>query len=137
MIRNPIIAAIAAASLASTVFAAEPRILPGGTQAEDVRPGAGIAAQPGQTVTVHYTGWLYTEGRRGKKFDSSRGGAPFTFHLGTGEVISGWDEGVVGMRVGGVRTLILPPEAGYGAEGDETIPANSWLLFEIELIDVR
>src|SRR5690349_5942189 len=88
--------------------------LPGGTEIEDIAAGTGAEARRGQTVTVHYTGWLYVDGVRGKRFDSSRGGEPFTFHLGAGEVIKGWDEGVVGMKEGGMRTLIIPPAAGYG-----------------------
>ena len=129
----PILAAALSMSTAATAAT-----LPGGTQIEEVKPGLGAEAEPGRIVTVHYTGWLYVDGKRGKKFDSSRDGArPFSFVLGAGEVISGWDVGVAGMKVGGRRTLILPPEAGYGAEGDDTIPANSWLIFDVELLDVR
>lgn len=132
-----LLATAAALMMNAAAIAAEPVLLPGGVQIEDIEPGAGAVAQPGQAVTVHYTGWLYVNDERGKSFDSSHGGAPFTFRLGAGEVIRGWDEGVAGMKVGGVRTLIIPPEAGYGAEGDGTIPPNSWLLFEVELLGVR
>ena len=113
---------------------ADPITLPSGTQIEDIEPGSGAEARSGHSVTVHYTGWLFVDGERGKSFDSSRGGQPFTFRIGAGEVIKGWDVGVVGMREGGVRTLIIPPKDGYGDQEDETIPANSTLLFEIELI---
>lgn len=121
---------------ASIGVAAEAKTLSGGTQVEDVLVGKGQEAAPGRSVTVHYTGWLYQGGKRTKKFDSSVGSEPFTFTLGAGEVIKGWDDGVVGMKVGGKRTLILPPAMGYGSEGDETIPANSWLMFDIQLLKV-
>jgi len=116
---------------------ADPVALPSGTQIEDIENGTGAEARKGQTVTVHYTGWLFVDGERSKRFDSSRGGEPFSFQLGAGEVIKGWDIGVAGMKEGGIRTLIIPPEDGYGDEGDETIPANSWLMFEVELLKVR
>jgi FKBP-type peptidyl-prolyl cis-trans isomerase len=116
---------------------ADPVVLPSGTQIEDIEAGTGAEARKGHAVTVHYTGWLYVDGERGKRFDSSRGGEPFTFRLGAGEVIKGWDVGVVGMKEGGIRTLIIPPKDGYGGKGDETIPANSWLMFEVELIKAR
>lgn len=126
------------ALIATVAASAAPVTLPGGTQVQEVKVGAGAAAQPGQTVTVHYSGWLYRDGKRGKKFDSSRDrGQPFSFVLGAGEVIPGWDEGVAGMKTGGKRVLILPPAAGYGDEGDDTIPPNSWLIFDIELLGVE
>ncbi len=105
----------------------------------DTKPGAGPAAKAGQSVAVHYTGWLYRNGEKGKKFDSSRDrGRPFTFPLGARRVIAGWDEGVAGMRPGGQRTLIIPPHLGYGAAGaGGAIPPNATLLFEIELIEAR
>ncbi|MEB2310749.1 MAG: FKBP-type peptidyl-prolyl cis-trans isomerase [Sorangiineae bacterium] len=101
---------------------------------EDVKLGAGRAAVAGQRVTVHYTGTL----TNGSKFDSSRDrGRGFTFTLGAGEVIRGWDDGVAGMLVGGVRKLTIPPELGYGARGfPPVIPPNSTLLFEVELLEV-
>ncbi|KKC26616.1 FKBP-type peptidyl-prolyl cis-trans isomerase [Sphingomonas sp. SRS2] len=133
--RSVLLAPIAA--VATTAAWAAPVTLPDGTKAEDVKIGAGAVAQNGQTVTVHYSGWLYLDRMRGKKFDSSRGSRPFTFTLGAGEVIPGWDTGVAGMKVGGHRTLILPPSAGYGAQGDDTIPPNSWLIFDIELVRVE
>lgn len=127
----PLIAAL----LIGTATVAAPVTLPDGTRLEDGRVGTGAPAQAGQTVSVHYAGWLYLDGKRGPKFDSSRdGGQPFSFVLGAGEVIRGWDEGVAGMKPGGTRTLILPPAAGYGAQGDDVIPPNSWLIFDIELL---
>lgn len=134
--RTLLLAPVAALTL-SVAAHADPVTLPGGTQIEDVESGTGAEARKGQTVTVHYTGWLYIDGVRGKRFDSSRGGEPFTFRLGAGDVIKGWDVGIVGMKEGGIRTLIIPPAAGYGARGDDTIPPNSTLMFEVELIKVR
>ena len=104
--------------------------------------GSGNEAVAGRRVTVHYTGWLYDQERadhKGKKFDSSRdGGEPFTFRLGAGEVIRGWDDGVAGMKVGGRRTLTIPPEFGYGARGSSgVIPPNATLVFDVELLDVK
>jgi FKBP-type peptidyl-prolyl cis-trans isomerase len=100
---------------------------------EDLSKGAGPEAVRGKTVEVHYTGWL-TDGTR---FDSSVGGPPFSFRLGAGEVIEGWDRGVAGMKVGGKRKLTLPPELGYGAAGaPPQIPPNATLVFEVELLAV-
>jgi FKBP-type peptidyl-prolyl cis-trans isomerase len=103
-------------------------------QFEDVVVGTGPAAQTGQTVSVHYTGWLLD----GTKFDSSVDrGTPFEFTLGVGSVIQGWDEGVVGMQVGGKRMLTIPPELGYGSIDRGTIPPNSTLIFEVELLEIK
>jgi FKBP-type peptidyl-prolyl cis-trans isomerase FkpA len=104
--------------------------------------GTGAEAQSGRVVTVHYTGWLYDQtrpDRRGNKFDSSRDrNEPFSFNLGAGEVIRGWDEGVAGMKVGGRRTLTIPPDMGYGARGaGGVIPPNATLLFDVELLEVK
>ena len=104
--------------------------------------GGGNEAVAGRQVTVHYTGWLYDQSKpdhKGKKFDSSRDrGEPFAFRLGAGRVIRGWDEGVAGMKVGGRRTLTIPPDYGYGAEGAPgAIPPNATLVFDVELLDVR
>ncbi len=109
---------------------------------QDVRTGSGAEAQSGRVVTVHYTGWLYDPSRpdsKGAKFDSSRDrNEPFSFSLGAGEVIRGWDEGVAAMRVGGQRTLTIPPALGYGARGaGGVIPPNATLVFEVELLEVR
>lgn len=112
---------------------------PSGLQYTDTQPGTGAEARPGQHVTVHYTGWLYTDGQQGAKFDSSRDrNDPFQFPLGAGHVIKGWDEGVAGMKVGGQRTLIIPPELGYGARGaGGVIPPNATLKFDVELLGVN
>ena len=111
-------------------------------QKDDSTVGGGTEAAAGKQVTVHYTGWLYDIGpgdHKGRKFDSSRDrGEPFTFRLGAGQVIRGWDEGVAGMKVGGSRTLTIPPEMGYGARGaGGVIPPNATLVFDVELLDVR
>ena len=106
----------------------------------DIKEGKGTSPQAGQRVSVHYTGWLYDESQaesKGKMFDSSQNkGRPFGFVLGVGNVIQGWDEGVLSMRVGGKRQLIIPPDLGYGAGGVGPIPPNATLLFEVELLDI-
>jgi FKBP-type peptidyl-prolyl cis-trans isomerase FkpA len=109
-----------------------------GLQYEDVVTGSGEQAATGARVNVHYTGWLYDNGEAGRKFDSSKDrGEPFSFPLGAGYVIKGWDEGVAGMCVGGTRRLIIPPALGYGARGaGGVIPPNATLLFEVELLGV-
>ena len=106
----------------------------------DLRVGTGGDAVNGRVLTVHYTGWFYNASRpesKGPVFDSSAEGDPFIFTLGVGEVITGWDQGVAGMRVGGLRRLILPPSLAYGAFRSGPIPPNATLLFEIELLDVQ
>ena len=109
-----------------------------GLQYEDTQVGGGATATKGNSVTVHYTGWIYNNGTQGDKFDSSKDrGDPFVFSLGAGMVIRGWDEGVAGMQVGGARTLIIPPDLGYGARGaGGVIPPNATLKFDVELLDV-
>jgi len=109
-----------------------------GLQYTDTTVGTGAEATAGHKVSVHYTGWLYNNGEKGKKFDSSVDrGQPFSFPLGGRQVIPGWDEGVAGMKVGGKRTLIIPPELGYGARGaGGVIPANATLMFDVELLKV-
>lgn len=109
-----------------------------GLQYFDNVEGDGPVASKGQNVTVHYTGWLYQDGVRGSKFDSSKDRRdPFVFPLGGGMVIRGWDEGVAGMKVGGSRTLIIPPELGYGARGaGGVIPPHATLEFAVELLAV-
>ncbi len=110
-----------------------------GLQMADVQTGTGATAVAGQSVSVHYTGWLYADGKQGAKFDSSRDrNDPFEFVLGGRMVIAGWDEGVAGMQVGGQRTLIIPPQLGYGARGaGGVIPPNATLKFDVELLAVR
>ena len=108
----------------------------------DARAGTGAEAASGRVVTVHYTGWLYDEtaaDKKGRKFDSSLDRKePFSFNLGAGEVISGWDQGVAGMKVGGQRTLTIPPQMGYGARGaGGVIPPDATLVFDVELLDVK
>jgi peptidylprolyl isomerase len=110
-----------------------------GLKVTDTKVGNGAAPRTGQTCVMHYTGWLYENGAKGAKFDSSVDrGQPFEFPIGTGRVIRGWDEGVASMKVGGKRTLIIPPDLGYGARGaGGAIPPNATLIFEVELLDVK
>ena len=108
----------------------------------EVKQGTGAEAVSGKPVSVHYTGWLFDPSKpdqKGTKFDSSRDrGQPFSFPLGGGRVIKGWDEGVAGMKVGGQRTLIIPPDYGYGARGaGGVIPPNATLIFDVELLDIK
>ncbi|GGZ10007.1 FKBP-type peptidyl-prolyl cis-trans isomerase [Pseudoduganella plicata] len=106
----------------------------------DTAMGTGKEATAGTTAVVNYTGWLYVPTapqQHGDKFDSSIGRGPFSFQLGAGQVIRGWDEGVAGMKVGGKRTLIVPASMGYGADGAGPIPPNATLIFDVELLDVR
>lgn len=105
----------------------------------DHKVGEGKTAEPGKIVFVHYTGWIYDDGKKGKKFDSSRDrGKPFEFKLGRRMVIAGWDEGVAGMKEGGKRTLIIPSNLGYGARGfPPVIPSNADLIFDVELVEVK
>ena len=109
-----------------------------GLQYEDTTEGSGQEASKGNSVSVHYTGWLFKDGVQGSKFDSSLDrNAPFRFALGAGMVIKGWDEGVAGMKVGGKRTLIIPSDLGYGARGaGGVIPPNAVLKFDVELLEV-
>ena len=131
---------IIAASLA--LIATGARAQTKGLQMIDHKIGTGATAVAGKTVFVHYTGWLFDAAaadNKGRKFDSSRDrGQPFSFPLGEGYVIQGWDKGVEGMQVGGQRTLTIPPELGYGARGaGGVIPPNATLVFDVELLDVR
>ena len=111
---------------------------PSGLKITDTQAGTGATPRTGQTCVMHYTGWLYQDGKKGAKFDSSVDrGQPFEFPIGTGRVIKGWDEGVATMKVGGKRTLVIPPELGYGARGaGGVIPPNATLLFEVELLNI-
>jgi FKBP-type peptidyl-prolyl cis-trans isomerase len=113
--------------------------MPNGLKYTDTKTGDGATAAAGNKVSVHYTGWLFNNGAKGTKFDSSVDrGQPFQFTLGAHQVIAGWDEGVAGMKVGGKRTLTIPPELGYGARGaGGAIPPNSTLIFDVELLGVQ
>jgi peptidylprolyl isomerase len=124
---------------ATAQSAAKPVTTSSGLQIIDTKPGTGAQPRSGQTVTVHYTGWLYENGAKGKKFDSSVDRSePFSFPIGQGRVIRGWDEGVASMKVGGTRTLIIPPALGYGARGaGGVIPPNATLIFDVELLGVK
>jgi len=140
--RQILAAALAlAATQASTATAQTGKAMttPSGLQITDTKVGTGATPKTGQTCVMHYTGWLYENGQKGKKFDSSVDrGQPFDFPIGTGRVIKGWDEGVATMKVGGKRTLIIPPALGYGARGaGGVIPPNATLIFEVELLDVK
>jgi peptidylprolyl isomerase len=110
-----------------------------GLQITDSKVGTGAQPKTGQTCVMHYTGWLYQNGAKGAKFDSSFDrGEPFEFAIGRGQVIKGWDEGVATMQVGGKRTLIIPPQLGYGARGaGGVIPPNATLIFDVELLGVK
>jgi FKBP-type peptidyl-prolyl cis-trans isomerase FkpA len=106
----------------------------------DLRLGTGTAAASGSVVTVAYTGWFYDPtktGDKGLQFDTTVGKDPLTFTVGLGSVITGWDTGIVGMQVGGIRRLVIPPSLGYGPERYSSIPPNASLVFEIELLDVQ
>ncbi len=135
------LAIAAAATPLGRVDAAANQVIemPNGLKYTDTKTGDGSTATPGNKVSVHYTGWLYNNGAKGAKFDSSLDrGQPFQFTLGAHQVIAGWDEGVAGMKVGGKRTLIIPPELGYGARGaGGVIPPNATLMFDVELLGVQ
>jgi peptidylprolyl isomerase len=131
---------VAAAPVVVAAEAADGTITtPSGLQIVDGKVGNGATPKTGQTCVMHYTGWLYQGGVKGKKFDSSLDrGQPFEFPIGLGHVIRGWDEGVATMKVGGKRTLIIPPELGYGSRGaGGVIPPNATLIFDVELLDVK
>lgn len=128
-----------AAGAAPSAAANNVRTTPSGLQIQDVVVGEGAEAAAGQNAKVHYTGWLIQNGQRGAKFDSSVDrGQPFVFPLGAGRVIKGWDEGVQGMKVGGKRMLLIPPELGYGARGaGSVIPPNATLMFEVDYLGAQ
>ena len=113
--------------------------MPSGLKITDAKVGTGAQPKAGQTCVMHYTGWLYRDGAKGEKFDSSLDrGEPFEFSIGQGQVVRGWDEGVATMKVGGKRTLIIPPALGYGARGaGGVIPPNATLMFDVELLGVK
>jgi peptidylprolyl isomerase len=109
-----------------------------GLQIEDTQVGTGATPTRGQTCVLHYTGWVWVDGAKGTQFDSSLDRGPFSFPLGQGRVIKGWDEGVATMKQGGKRTLLIPPELGYGTRGaGGVIPPNATLLFEVELLEIK
>lgn len=109
-----------------------------GLKVADIKVGTGAFPKAGRACVMHYTGWLYQNGKKGAKFDSSVDrGQPFEFRIGRGEVIRGWDEGVSTMKVGGKRTLIIPPDLAYGHAGRGSIPPHSTLIFEVELLAVK
>jgi FKBP-type peptidyl-prolyl cis-trans isomerase len=127
--------AMAAFAQGPTKVEGKPKTMLGGLEYWDIKEGTGAMAKSGQTVSVHYTGWL----TNGKKFDSSVDrGQPFTFDLGAGHVIKGWDEGVAGMKVGGKRQLRIPPELAYGDRGaGGAVPPNATLIFDVELLSIK
>jgi peptidylprolyl isomerase len=137
------LAAALAASVTTTTSLAQTAgttmTTPTGLQITDTKVGTGATPKTGQICVMHYTGWLYQNGAKGQKFDSSVDrGQPFEFPIGTRRVIAGWDEGVATMKVGGKRTLVIPPTLGYGARGaGGVIPPNATLIFEVELLDVK
>jgi peptidylprolyl isomerase len=124
---------------ATAQTAGKPMTTASGLQIIDTQVGTGATPQTGQTCVMHYTGWLYENGAKGKKFDSSLDrGQPFEFPIGQRRVIAGWDEGVASMKVGGKRTLIIPAKLGYGERGaGGAIPPNATLIFEVELLGVK
>jgi len=130
-------AAFASPALAQTT--GKPMTTPTGLQIIDAKVGTGASPKTGQTCVMHYTGWLYENGAKGKKFDSSVDrGEPFEFKIGLRQVIAGWDEGVASMKVGGKRTLIIPAALGYGAQGaGNAIPPNATLMFDVELLGIK
>ena len=134
---SAILLALAVAPLAA--LAAGEVTTSSGLRIIDVKVGTGPVPQAGQTVTVNYTGWLFVDGKKGKKFDSSLDrNEPFSFTFGQGQVIKGWDEGLATMHVGGKRTLIIPPDLGYGASGaGADIPPGATLMFDIDLLGVK
>ena len=129
-------AALNSPALAQT---GKPVTTPSGLQIIDSKVGSGPSPKTGQTCVMHYTGWLYENGAKGKKFDSSVDrDQPFEFPIGTHRVIPGWDEGVATMKVGGKRTLIIPPQLGYGERGaGGVIPPNATLIFDVELLGIK
>ncbi|MEH2506895.1 FKBP-type peptidyl-prolyl cis-trans isomerase [Bradyrhizobium sp. AZCC 1578] len=129
----------AAIRMAAAQTAGKPMTTATGLQIIDSKVGTGASPKTGQTCVMHYTGWLYENGQKGKKFDSSVDrNEPFEFKIGQRQVIAGWDEGVASMNVGGKRTLIIPPALGYGARGaGGVIPPNATLMFDVELLAVK
>lgn len=139
MPRLSLVAGAVLIAMTASANAAETVTLPSGLKYKDEVVGTGPEPKAGQQVTVQYTGWLDEGGKKGKKFDSSRDrNQPFTFTIGAGQVIQGWDQGVMTMKQGGKRTLIIPPELGYGARGaGGVIPPNATLIFDVELLGAK
>ena len=137
--RLTLLVAGALLAIMTTPASADTVTLPSGVKYTDEVVGTGPQPAAGQTVVVHYTGWLDDNGKPGRKFDSSRDrGSPFSFTLGAGQVISGWDQGVATMHVGGKRTLVIPPASGYGSRGaGGVIPPGATLIFDVELLSIR
>ena len=141
--RGVIVAALAAtttgAIMSQPADAQTVTTTPSGLQIIELKVGTGPSPKPGQICVMHYTGWLYENGKKGAKFDSSLDrGQPFEFPIGQQRVIAGWDEGVATMKVGGKRTLIIPPALGYGARGaGGVIPPNAMLIFDVELLGLE
>ncbi len=135
----PVLGVVTMDETANAQSAAKPVTTASGLQIIDTKVGTGAAPRQNQTVVVHYTGWLYVNGAKGQKFDSSVDrNEPFEFPVGAGRVIRGWDEGVGSMKVGGKRTLIIPPQLGYGARGaGGVIPPNATLIFDVELLGLK
>ena len=131
--------AAAATAVIAPAFAQPVSTTASGLKIIDLKVGTGPSPRTGQTCVMHYTGWLYENGAKGKKFDSSVDrGQPFEFKIGVHQVIAGWDEGVATMKVGGKRTLIIPPELGYGERGaGNAIPPNATLIFDVELLGIK
>ncbi|MCB0322762.1 MAG: FKBP-type peptidyl-prolyl cis-trans isomerase [Bdellovibrionales bacterium] len=135
-----LLSVLALLSFSATAHADAKKVTtPSGLSYVDHQVGTGAEARDKNTVSVHYTGWLNKSGEKGTKFDSSVDrGSPFTFYLGSGQVIRGWDEGVAGMKVGGKRTLYIPAALGYGSRGaGAVIPPNADLIFDVELLEVK
>jgi len=139
VVRLAVISGGAAIATPALAQAGKPVTTASGLQIIDTKVGAGASPRTGQTCVMHYTGWLYDNGAKGKKFDSSVDrGEPFEFKIGTRQVIAGWDEGVASMKVGGKRTLIIPAALGYGAQGaGNVIPPNATLIFDVELLGIK
>jgi peptidylprolyl isomerase len=143
MLRSSFFTSLAAGTMlvgaGVAALAAGQVVMPSGVKYTDTVVGKGAEAKPGQSVDVQYTGWIDQNGKKGARFDSSRdrGAKPFTFTLGTGQVIAGWDEGVAKMKVGGRRTLVIPPPLAYGEKGSGSIPSGATLIFDIELVGVH
>jgi FKBP-type peptidyl-prolyl cis-trans isomerase FkpA len=132
--------AMALVALAAACSEKSPTAPTGTVETTDLVVGTGLEATTGRNVSVHYTGWLADDSRperKGTQFDSSIGRTPFSFRLGGGQVIAGWDQGIPGMRVGGKRRLVIPPSLGYGATGGGPIPPNATLVFDVELLAVQ